>query len=171
MYIFYSLCSTMGAYTLYNRPWFNTLTELESFETIFNIIVNSDALQNDNAQFMLEPPEMTLPLHELCQAELHMLMWYIKYSKEEFLPQKWYFLFFINDARTCYECSNDVPDFHVSSQTYDNEDVEELKLELFNINNYCVKCKRALFDIFDMTDEYCNIFENIKKIKNKYLSK
>lgn len=159
----------MGHYNVYQRSLFNTMLDegdtVQSFDFVFNVISKSDTLRNDTANFMKDPPELNTPLYESCHEEIFMLMWYTKYAQEVFLPFNWFCLHFINESRTCFRCSReDQPQFTISP-VYSFEDVDELQTRLFTCNNYCVGCRRILFDVLDVEEE---VIDKILRIKTLY---
>ncbi|ABC61232.1 unknown [Choristoneura occidentalis granulovirus] len=135
------------------------------FDAVFNIIHDTDDLEKDLSNFMTEGAVLLRPIFELCHEEILMFVWNLKYKCLDIMPDKWFLFFYENCNKVCYKCSGDIFKYSVSShQMYFNEnDYELLQNVVFDINNYCVNCRRALYDI--LLDE-TEIFDRINKIKN-----
>ncbi|ACZ63587.1 PrGVORF101 [Pieris rapae granulovirus Wuhan] len=142
---------------------YNTNENAQSFDAVKNIILNSDLLKNDTDDFMLKPPVLLTPIHELCHEELLMLIWNAKYARELFLPQRWAITYYKNlETNECYKCSSDAQFFCVDKiitncvnncvkfNSFSSEDTDDLQTIVFDTDNYCVICRRALFNIINV---------------------
>nr|UYX49736.1 hypothetical protein Datr000105 [Darna trima granulovirus] len=161
----------MGEIIVYRFSHFDSLIKAHHtdsvtlFDAMLSIINDSDILKNDIAQFMIFSPELLLPVYDLSHEELFMLLWNAKYAEELFLPEYWAFVYYADAAtRECYKCSSSAKLYYTSplAESYDcncmkrtyyyNDDVDELKRFVFQRNNYCIKCRRALYNIIDVEE-------------------
>jgi hypothetical protein len=119
------------------------------FDAVLCLIKNTERLEHDNGIFN-EEPDFSVPLYEFNHKELYSLMWYIKYGESLFLPEHWTVLYYMCDNK-CKYCSSEKPKkYYERYQCFSAEDVDKLHDVVFDIKNYCVLCRRALFDVLNV---------------------
>ncbi|AAY84020.1 ORF-89 peptide [Chrysodeixis chalcites nucleopolyhedrovirus] len=157
----------MGHFLIQRESIFDDLIEssvgfqdVDKFDFIKDIIVNTDVLERDCADFMDPNLEfnITAPIYELCHESLLKIIWIAKYGPNCFLPEFW--TFFIRKYNgKCYKCDNRAQLRYPKSCNYCDSDIRQFYYhddgiifeELVNDdNNYCSSCRKALFDIVDV---------------------
>lgn len=132
------------------------------FDSILLLLKNTDILENDN---ILHPePDLSVSIYKISHKKLYSLMWFTKYGKSLFLPKYWAILYFMYNNK-CNNCSKMKANKYFKSSTvqslwcryekyeyFTNEAVDKLYSVIFDLKNYCIMCRRALFDIVDVEE-------------------
>ncbi|UZE89761.1 hypothetical protein [Parapoynx stagnalis nucleopolyhedrovirus] len=122
------------------------------FDSIVQLIKNTDVLKY--AGNINQEPELSSI--STSRKELYLLMWITKYGESLFLPKYWTFEFYKNCNRNVryFKCSI-VQSMWCNFEKYEyytEESVDKLYNVVFDLNNYCIWCKRPLFAIIDVED-------------------
>ncbi|AKN81051.1 hypothetical protein [Lonomia obliqua multiple nucleopolyhedrovirus] len=133
-----------------------------SFDAIQRLLRDSNYFENDDNMSQTEP-ELLTPVYNLCHEELFALMWNAKYAKSTFLPEYWAPLYYKSKNNECRECNSDGNNPHLNATTavtlwcgcekfqyYTSDDLETLCDIVLDLNNYCIVCKNALFNIINV---------------------
>lgn len=157
----------MGYFSIEQKSIFDTLIEavglqdVDKFDYVKDIIVNTDLLEKDCADFM--DPEFsynisTLPIYEWCHEELLRIIWMTKYRIDCFLPEFWIF-FNIQYKGKCYKCDYRAQLYDPESckicnaeagRLYYHDDRDMLEKFVNDNKNYCISCRTALYNIVDV---------------------
>nr|QBI90308.1 hypothetical protein [Trichoplusia ni single nucleopolyhedrovirus] len=156
----------MGHYSFDRKSIFDSLIEaddfddVEKFDFIKSVIVNTDLLENDCAGFMDSELSFIVPtpVYELCHEELLTIIWMAKYAKSCFLPEVWICYVREYDGK-CFKCVGRARLHNSCSciycvaeigQFYRHDDIDKFAELVNNDKNYCSSCRMALYEIEDV---------------------